>query len=119
MGVVLGLLVGVVVEAQTIYATTMDRIREYGTVKAMGASNTYLYKIIIQRALIAATLGYALALGVGLPVVRGSSSGEAAILLPPQMMVATFGIAVFMCITASVISIRKATGIDPDLVFKG
>ena len=44
----------------------------------MGAANSYLYKIIIQQALIAATLGYALALGVGLMVVRGSSSGEAA-----------------------------------------
>ena len=50
----------------------------YGTLKAMGAANSYLYKIIIQQALIAATLGYALALGVGLMVVRGSSSGEAA-----------------------------------------
>ena len=119
MGAVLGLLVGVVVVAQTIYATTMDHIREYGTLKAMGASNSYLYKIILQQALIAATLGYALALGVGMLVVRGSASGEAVVLLPPQMMAATFGIAVFMCISASVISIRKAAGIDPALVFKG
>ena len=38
---VLGLIVGFVVVAQTIYATTMDHIREYGTLKAMGAPNSY------------------------------------------------------------------------------
>lgn len=119
MGAVLGLLVGVVVVAQTIYATTMDHIREFGTLKAMGASNGYLYRIILAQAVIAAVLGYALALGVGLLVVRGSASSEAAILLPPSMIAATFAVAVAMCVAASLISIRKATGIDPALVFKG
>lgn len=119
MGAALGLLVGVVVVAQTIYATTMDHIREFGTLKAMGASNGYLYRIILAQAVIAAVLGYALALAMGLIVVRGSATSDAAILLPPQMMLATLGVAILMCVTAAVISIRKATGIDPAMVFKG
>ena len=44
----LGLLVGVVVVAKTIYAATVDHIREYGTLKAMGASNGYIYRVIIK-----------------------------------------------------------------------
>ncbi|MFN7922929.1 MAG: ABC transporter permease [Bryobacteraceae bacterium] len=119
MGAALGLLVGVVVVAQTIYATTMDHIREYGTLKAMGAANSYLYKVIIQQALIAAAIGYALALATGALVVRSSATSDAAILLPPEMVAGTLLIAIFMCVTASLISIRKATGIDPALVFKG
>lgn len=119
MGAVLGLLVGVVVVAQTIYATTMDHIREFGTLKAMGAPNSYLYRIIMAQAVIAAVLGYALALGVGMVVVEGSATSDAAILMPPQMMLATLGVAIVMCVTAAFISIRKATGIDPALVFKG
>ena len=55
---VLGLVVGFVVVAQTIYATTMDHIREYGTLKAMGAPNSYVYKVIIKQAAISAVIGY-------------------------------------------------------------
>ena len=43
----MGLVVGVAVVAQTIYAATMDHIREYGTLKAMGATNGYLYRVLI------------------------------------------------------------------------
>ena len=46
----LGMLVGVVVVAQTIYAATVDHIREYGTLKAMGATNGYIYRVILQQA---------------------------------------------------------------------
>src|SRR5215469_3765025 len=46
----MGLVVGVAVVAQTIYAATMDHIREYGTLKAMGATNGYLYRVLIEQA---------------------------------------------------------------------
>ena len=50
--------------AQTIYATTMDHIREYGTLKAMGAPNSYVYSVIIEQAGISAVIGYVLAMFV-------------------------------------------------------
>lgn len=118
MGAVLGLLVGIVVVAQTIYAATMDHIKEFGTLKAMGASNFYLYRVILEQALISAVLGYVVAIVLGWLVVRGSEGGEVTILLPPEMMAGTLVLALLMCVTASVISIRKATTIDPALVFK-
>lgn len=118
IGAVLGLLVGVVVVAQTIYAATMDHLREFGTLKAMGASNFYLYRVILEQALISAVLGYAAALAIGWTVVNGSKDGDVAILLPPEMMAGTLGLAILMCVSASVVSIRKATTIDPALVFK-
>src|SRR5215471_4443399 len=82
LAAVLGLVVGVVVVAQTIYATTMDHLREYGTLKAMGATNGYLYRVIVQQAVISALCGYALAMIVSHYVVEGSQRGGAAILLP-------------------------------------
>ncbi len=119
MGAVLGLIVGVVVVAQTIYSATVDHIREFGTLKAMGARNSYIYRVIIEQAVISAVLGYLAAIGIGWMVARGSVDGNALILLPPEMAAGTFGMAILMCIAASVISIRKATSIDPALVFKG
>jgi putative ABC transport system permease protein len=115
----LGLIVGFVVVAQTIYATTMDHLREFGTLKAMGAANSRIYSVIVQQAVLSAAMGYSVAILAALAVVRGSRSGNALILLPGPMAAGLFGLAVAMCIAASVISIRKATRIDPAMVFRG
>ena len=115
----LGLVVGVVVVAQTIYATTMDHIREYGTLKAMGAPNSYIYRVIITQAGIAAVVGYALAMFVSFFVVRASQSGGAAIYLPLPMAIGIFFLTVLMCTTAAVVSINKVTSLDPAMVFRG
>jgi putative ABC transport system permease protein len=115
----LGLVVGVVVVAQTIYATTMDHIREYGTLKAMGAPNSYIYRVIITQAGIVAVAGYVLAMLVSFFVVRASQTGGAAILLPWPMAVGIFFLTLLMCITAAVVSINKVTSIDPAMVFRG
>jgi len=115
----LGLVVGVVVVAQTIYATTMDHIREYGTLKAMGAPNSYIYRVIITQAGIAAVVGYVLAMFVSFFVVRASQTGGAAIFLPWQMAVGIFFLTLLMCTTAAVVSINKVTSLDPAMVFRG
>ncbi|MBI3473949.1 MAG: FtsX-like permease family protein [Candidatus Solibacter usitatus] len=118
MAAVMGLLVGLVVVAQTIYATTMDHLREFGTLKAMGASNGYIYRVIVKQAVASALLGYTLALAISIPVVRLSRQSSALILLPWELGLLTFGIAVMMCVAASVVSINKVTAIDPAMVFK-
>ena len=116
---VLGLVVGFVVVAQTIYATTMDHIREYGTLKAMGAPNRYVYKVIMKQAAISAAIGYVLGMIVSVFVVQGSQKGGAAILMPPPMAAGMFFLTLAMCIGAALVSINKVTRIDPAIVFKG
>ncbi|HET9531146.1 MAG TPA: ABC transporter permease [Blastocatellia bacterium] len=115
----MGLVVGVVVVAQTIYATTIDHLREYGTLKAMGASNGYIYRVIIKQALISAAIGYVLGMAVSVLVVRMSSSGGAAIKLPWEMAAGMLVLTFLMCAGASIVSINKVTRIDPAMVFKG
>ena len=115
----LGLVVGIVVVAQTIYATTMDHIREYGTLKAMGAPNSYIYRIIVTQAGMSAVAGYVLAMIVSVFIVRASSSGGAAIMLPLPMAIGIFFLTLLMCIGAAVVSINKVTSLDPAMVFRG
>jgi putative ABC transport system permease protein len=119
LAAVLGLVVGIVVVAQTIYATTVDHIREYGTLKAMGATNRYLYAVIVQQAVISAVIGYVLGMAVSAFVVRGSQEGGAAILLPGWMVGAMLGVTLVMCVSAAVVSVNKVTRLDPAMVFKG
>jgi putative ABC transport system permease protein len=115
----LGLLVGIVVVAQTIYASTMDHIREYGTLKAMGASNGYIYCVIIKQATISGLIGYAIGMSVSLVVSQGSLQGTTAIILPGAAIAGLLGLTMLMCIGASMVSINKITRIDPAMVFKG
>jgi putative ABC transport system permease protein len=119
LGAVLGLLVGIVVVAQTIYSATLDHLREFGTLKAMGATNAQLYGVIILQAVLAATMGYALGITVALAIVQSTAETDLLIKLPPSTAVAIFGVTLLMCVSASLLSIRKATTIDPAMVFRG
>ena len=114
----LGLVVGFVVVAQTIYATTMDHLREFGTLKAMGAPNSYVYKVILTQAAISAVIGYCLGMMVSVFVVHASQEGGAAILLPLPMAVGIFFLTLLMCTGAAMVSITKVTRLDPAMVFK-
>lgn len=115
----LGLVVGVVVVAQTIYASTMDHLREYGTLKAMGASNGYLYGVIIRQALISGAIGYALGILISIIVSETSLSTTTAIILPWWLLLVLFVITQVMCVAASMVSINKVTRLDPAMIFKG
>ena len=114
----MGLIVGVVVVAQTIYATTVDHLADFGTLKAMGASNARVYWVVVQQALYSAVIGYALGLAVSLIVVYVSRDATVAILLPWPAAVGLFALALVMCVGASVVSVRKVAHIDPAMVFK-
>jgi putative ABC transport system permease protein len=115
----LGLLVGVVVVAQTIYAATVDHIREYGTLKAMGSSNAYLYRVILQQAAISAVAGYAVGIAIATLASQASLHGTTAIIIEPPLAAGLFVLTLVMCLAASVVSITKVTRIDPAMVFKG
>ena len=115
---VLGLLVGVVIVAQVLYATTVDHLPEFGTLRAMGAPRAFIYKVILGQAVISATLGGLPGIAVSLLIAKGSEASAAAILVPPHLTVVLYGLTLIMCILASVVSIRKAMSIDPAMVFQ-
>jgi putative ABC transport system permease protein len=115
----LAIIVGVVIVAQTIYAATVDHIREYGTLKAMGATNLYLYRIIVTQSVVSGIIAYVVGIAVALIISRVSLEGTLAIIVNWQLCAALFVLTILMCASASIVAIRKATMIDPAMVFKG
>ena len=85
----------------------------------MGASNRYIYRIIIQQAFMSAVIGYVLGMIVTSFVVYGSRESGAAILMPWEVAAGMFIVTVVMCIGAALVSINKVTRLDPAMVFKG
>ncbi len=115
----LAIIVGIVIVAQTIYSATVDHIREYGTLKAMGATNFYLYKIIITQSIVSGLIAYVIGIVVSLIISRVSYEGTLAIIVNWQLVLVLFVLTILMCCGSSIVAIRKATSIDPAMVFRG
>lgn len=119
LGAVVGVVVGVVIVGQILYASVSDHLKEFGTLKAMGASNWFIYGVILEQALWMAVLGFLP--GIGLCLALGTWTLETqaiAILISPATAAGAFGLTVVMCIGAAVFAIQKATRLDPAMVFK-
>jgi putative ABC transport system permease protein len=114
----LGLLVGIAIVAQTIYSATIDHVREYGTLKAIGAENHYVCAVILKQAATSAVLGYAVGISVAASAARFSQHTGAAILLPGPAIAGMFILTLLMCLAASMVSIKRVLKIEPAMVFK-
>lgn len=116
--VFLGVLVGVVVVAQTLYTSTMDHLKEFGTVKAIGGSNADIYWLLGRQATVAAVLGFAF----GSLMVFGLKPLVSAIglqlILPAKVWGVVGAGTLVMCLLSAGLSFRKVAGIDPGLVFR-
>jgi putative ABC transport system permease protein len=115
---VMGLLVGAIVVGQTLYATTIDHLGEFGTLRAMGASAQFIRGVIYRQAILSAVLGYAVGLPLVLLVLYLARNAGPALLLPWPVIGIMFVLTLAMCVAAALVSIRKVTRLDPAAVFK-
>jgi putative ABC transport system permease protein len=118
LSAILGLVVGIVIVAQTLYASTVDRLPEYATLRAMGAPSSYLYRIIVKQAILGAAFGYGIGIAIVKVLVVLSTDSSAAPRLPLELAVGLGLVTLLMCVSAALISIRKVTTIDPVAVFR-
>lgn len=118
LAVFLGVLVGVVVVAQTLYTSTMEHIKEFGTVKAIGGTNADIYRILARQASIAAALGFVLGLGLAFAQKPAIEALALKLIIPwPTIAVVCVGTFV-LCLASAMVSFRKVAGLDPGIVFR-
>jgi putative ABC transport system permease protein len=115
---VVGLIVGFVVVAQTLYATTIDHLREFATLRAMGASRAYIYRIVTSQAVMSAGAGFGIGISVCLAGRYLAGAAAPAINLPWQLCALVAILTLLMCIGAGLVCIRKVMTLDPVMVFK-
>ncbi|NOJ41886.1 ABC transporter permease [Bradyrhizobium australiense] len=116
-GALLGVIVGTVIVAQTLYSSTKDHLNEFATLRAMGSSNGYIYTVIIYQALINAVIGFAIAAGIGSIVVQMTAKSALPIVVTPWLMAALFALTVVMCVASGIGAIIRVVRIDPATVF--
>ncbi len=116
--VFLGILVGIVVVAQTLYTSAVEHVKEFGTVKAIGGSNWDIYRILGEQAVIAAVVGFALGGALSWAMRPAMAKLYLNVLISPSFAAAVFVGTVVMCLGAAMLSFRRVAGIDPALVFR-
>lgn len=116
-GAILGLLVGTVIVAQTLYSSTKDHLNEFATLRALGSSSGYIHKVILAQAGLSAVIGYVLGMIIALTVVVLSTHTALPIIMTPGLAISLFLLTLFMCAISAVSAIMKVTKIDPAMVF--
>ena len=116
-GALLGVIVGTVIVAQTLYSSTKEHLGEFATLRAIGSSRGYIYKVIIVQALLSAVIGFGIAALIGDVIVRMTAESALPIVITPGLIVGLFLLTVIMCVGSALAAINQVTRIDPAIVF--
>jgi putative ABC transport system permease protein len=118
--VLLGFIVGTAIAGQTFYLFTIENLKQFGALKAMGAGNLKLLGMIVLQAAVVALLGYAF--GIGIASMFGEmtrSTARVAFYMPWEVLWGTGIAVVLISILASLLCIRRVMVLEPAVVFKG
>jgi len=113
---IVGVIVGTVIVAQTLYSSTKDHLYEFATLRAIGCSNRYIYRVIIWQALLNAVIGFVLATGIGYLVVLVTAKSALPIVITPVLVGGLFALTIVMCVGSAVTAIIRVVRIDPVMV---
>jgi len=118
IAVALGFLIGTAIAGQTFYNFTLENLRYFGSLKAMGATNRMLLRMILLQALMVGGLGYGL--GVGGASLFGylSRATELSFRLTQELLFVSAGAIMIIVVLSALISIRRVMRLEPAIVFK-
>lgn len=118
-GTLLGIIVGIVIVAQTLYSSTKDHLNEFATLRALGASAGYINKVILIQAVLSAVIGYVIGIAQAFLIVWvvKVTETEVPMAMTPTLAGYLFALTLGMCVLASVGAIFKVIRIDPAAVF--
>lgn len=117
--VVLGFLVGTAIAGQTFYLFTIENLKQFGALKAMGVTNLRLVGMVLVQALIVGALGFCL--GIGAAAGFGESTKSADKLgwfMPWEVFLGTGAAVLVIVLLSSVLSIRRVLKLEPAMVFR-
>jgi putative ABC transport system permease protein len=115
----LGLAVGLVIVAQTLYASVLDRITEIGALKAIGARESQILGLILRQAIVLALAGATVGMLLVAGVQATFTSPRAPIAIPWEMAASSCGLIALICLFASVLPYLRVQRIDPAMVLQG
>jgi putative ABC transport system permease protein len=118
--IAVALIVGLAVSGQTFYMFTVENMKQFGALKAIGVTNRRLVAMVLLQALVAGALGYSL--GTALAAVffelTAAQTATRGIVL---LWEAAVGVGILMAVVVGVVatlSVRKVLVLEPASVFR-
>lgn len=120
--VLLGFIVGAAICGQTFYMFTLENLKQFGALKAMGARNGQLVQMILLQAFIVGFIGFGLGVGsvaylFGEVILKRTD--KLAFFMPWQIVAGTGGAIFIMVLASSLFSMWRVIWLEPAVVFKG
>ena len=119
--IMIALVVGTVVAGQTFYIFTLENLKQFGAVKAIGASNARITGMILLQALRVGAIGYSIGIAMTaafFEVTKGNLDLRGFVLFW-QIAAGTGAVVLFIVMAASLMSISRVLVLEPAVVFRG
>lgn len=116
--IIFALIAGFFIIGLTMYTSALDRLKDYGTLKAIGASNKFISRLILTQACIFAIVGFAVAYLLLLGFQKGVASSGLIFSFSPLLLLAIFAVIGLISIGGASFALRRIKGIEPASVFR-
>jgi putative ABC transport system permease protein len=114
----MGLLVGLITVALSMFSSVVDNMRQFGTLKAIGSTNGDLARLLFVQAIIYGVVGSLMGLGMVASMVMGMRNPQLTPILPMEAYGITAVAMVGVCIMASVLALMRLRSLEPAMVFR-
>lgn len=118
MGVAMSLFCGFAIVSLTMFSAVVDHVREFGTLKAIGATNMDLAKLLFAQAVTCALAGATIGEAIVAQMVTQIRNAELPLALPAWLMGGTVVGMIFICVAASSMALLRVRAIEPAMVFR-
>jgi len=116
--IIFALIAGFFIIGLTMYSSALDRLKDYGTLKAIGAGNKYISRLILTQALLFSVVGFLVGLLL-LEVFRiGVEKSGLIFSFSPIMLLAMFAIIGLISLSGASFALSRIRSVEPATVFR-
>lgn len=116
--IIFALIAGFFIIGLTMYSSALDRIKDYGTLKAIGASNRFISRLILTQALLFTIVGFM----VGMALLEGFRIGVAnsglIFSFSPLVILAMFSTIGLISLSGASFALNRIRSVEPAAVFR-
>jgi putative ABC transport system permease protein len=119
--IAIALVVGTIVAGQTFYIFTLENLKQFGALKAIGVTNWRITGMILLQALMVGVIGYSIGIAMTaafFEITKGNLDLRGFVLFW-QIAAGTGAVVLFIVMAASLMSIRRVLVLEPAVVFRG
>lgn len=115
--IVFAMISGFFIIGLTLYSSALDRLVDYGTLKAIGATNSFVTRLILTQATLFAAVGFSIAMLLLILFKNGVANAGLVINLDLPLILILLGVTLFMSIGGSLFAVVKINKLEPASIF--